>query len=58
MTFIKEKKGQASIELLIGVVIVIVIATLVGVYLKRSLAKPQQQGADLIDQVSEQVGGN
>lgn len=58
MTFLKDTKGQTGIEILIGVVIVILIATLVGVYLKKSIAKPQEQGADLIDTVSEQVGGN
>jgi uncharacterized protein (UPF0333 family) len=56
-SFIEEKKGQASIEILIGVVIVIVIATLVGLYLKKSIIKPQEQGAGLIDKVSEDVGG-
>jgi len=57
VSFIREVKGQASIEILIGVVIVIVIATLVGLYLKKSLIKPQEQGASLIDKVSEDVGG-
>ncbi|MDD4983305.1 MAG: hypothetical protein PHH82_00500 [Candidatus ainarchaeum sp.] len=55
--FLKDVKGQASIEILIGVVIVIVIATLVGLFLKKSLTKPQEQGADLIDKVSEDIGG-
>ncbi|PIU02657.1 MAG: hypothetical protein COT55_02340 [Candidatus Diapherotrites archaeon CG09_land_8_20_14_0_10_32_12] len=55
--FLKDHRGQASIEILIGVVIVIVIATLVGLFLKKSLIKPQEQGADLIDKVSGDIGG-
>jgi len=55
--FLKDHRGQASIEILIGVVIVIVIATLVGLFLKKSLIKPQEHGADLIDKVSGDIGG-
>ena len=55
--FLKDHRGQASIEILIGVVIVIVIATLVGLFLKKSLIKPQEQGADLIDKVSGDIWG-
>ena len=56
-SFFKDNKAQGSLELLIGVVIVIVIATIVGLYMKKTILKPQKQGAKVIDDITKDMGG-